>query len=172
MNHASMLTSNTMTRRAAKSSNKATALYTSITNYEYYDTLRADAHDDATTNWTINKAARRGDTVLLYVCAPVSAIVATARVSSTPELCDNPQDPWFGKHFADMDNLRLLNLQIGRHNLLEDVPSWRYWKQPRNSIRVPDEFLPTMLYAIDMWQIDNEPHLHPPTNFMKRNSRR
>lgn len=151
-------------------SKKATALFTTITNYEYYDTLLTDAHDDGTTNWTINKAARPGDTVLLYVCAPVSAIVAVARVSSIPELCEDPQSAWFDKHFADMHDLQLLTLQVGRHNLLEDLPSWRYWKQPRNSIRVPDEFVPTMLYAIDTWQTSNEPHLWLPADFQRRAS--
>jgi len=147
------------------------AIFTTITNYDYYETLRIDAIEDAVTNWTINKNAKPGDIVLLYVCAPVSAVVATARVATIPALCEDPQSAWFRKHFSDMDDLRLLALQIGRHNLLEDLPSWRYWKQPRNSVRVPDEFVPVMLYAIDMWQIDNEPHLRLPMHFKKRDSR-
>jgi len=92
------------------------------------------------------------------------------KVATVPELCEDPQSAWFGKHFADMQDLRLLTLQIGRHNLLEDLPSWRYWKQPRNSIRVPDEFVAAMLYAIHAWQIDNEPHLHLPANFKRPKS--
>jgi hypothetical protein len=36
-----------------------------------------------------------------------------------------------------MENLKLLDIKITRHNLRELFPDWGYWKQPRNSVEVP-----------------------------------
>lgn len=115
------------------------SIYTTVSNAEFYDVLREDAEAGA-TNWTISKHARRGDKVLLYVCAPVSAIVAVATVATTPERDDNLQSEWWGHYLADMDDLRMLDQPITRHALRERFPDWGYWKQPRNSVRVPEQY--------------------------------
>lgn len=110
--------------------------FTTITNVGYYYSLIEDAKTGETV-WTINKNARSGDTVLLYVCAPVSAIVATAIVSDNPFIDNDINSEFFGSYFAEMENLSLLGEKLTRHNLREIFPNWGYWKQPRNSVEVP-----------------------------------
>lgn len=113
--------------------------WTTITNVGYYEIIQEDACDGE-TNWTINQHARRGDKVLLYVCAPVSAIVATAIVSETPTRDDDPASTWHGLYFADMHNLCMVPRPITRADLLAEFPGWRYWKQPRSGVQVPREY--------------------------------
>lgn len=113
--------------------------WTTITNVSYYETLKEDAGEGETT-WSINRGARAGDQVLLYVCAPVSAIVARAELSTAPWLDNDPTSEWFRTYFADMHGLRMLNHPLTRVALLHEFPDWGYWKQPRNSAKVPPEF--------------------------------
>lgn len=113
--------------------------WTTITNVGYYETIREDA-GEGETNWTVSQHARRGDKVFLYVCAPVSAIVATAIVSEMPAREDDPGSIWCGLYFADMHNLCMLENPITRADLLLKFPDWRYWKQPRSGIQVPKEY--------------------------------
>lgn len=117
--------------------------FTTITNVAYFHSIEADSVVGETL-WTINKNARPGDTVLLYVCAPVSAIVATAIVSDMPYLDEDVNSEFFGSYFAEMENLKLLDVKVTRHQLRQEFPDWRYWTQPRNSVRVPDEYLPKL----------------------------
>lgn len=107
--------------------------------------IKEDAEQDAATRWTINRNAERGDLVLLYVCKPTAAIVAIAEVETKPEFCDDPGDPFHRSHYADMINLVMLSEPITRAMLREVFPTWRYWTQPRNSSRVPDQFAVKMI---------------------------
>ena len=102
------------------------ALFTTITNVGYYETIREDAQETA-TNWTISRHARPGDDVLLY---------------------DDPGSEWLGSYFADMHSLRMLDRPIKRTDLRVAFPDWRYWKQPRSSVRVPDEYVEPLRTAI------------------------
>lgn len=113
--------------------------FTAITNIGYYEALKQDALEGS-TEWTINKNAKIGDRVLLYVCAPVSSIVATATVCEAPYLNEDVNNEWFGSYFAEMNELAMLNTPIPRRHLLKEFPAWRYWTQPRNSVMVPAEF--------------------------------
>jgi hypothetical protein len=76
--------------------------YTAISNREYYEVLKEDA-ETGETSWTINKECRPGDLVLLYICRPVSAIVATAVVITVPEKDEDQNSVWFGQWFAEME---------------------------------------------------------------------
>jgi hypothetical protein len=114
--------------------------YTTVSNQEYYEVLFEDAQTGE-TSWTVNRNARAGDRILLYICAPVSAIVATAVVVTEPEKDEDPNSVWFDHWFADMEELRMLPEPITRQMLLEKFPDWGYWTQPRNSVRVPEEYL-------------------------------
>jgi hypothetical protein len=114
-------------------------IYTTITNSDYYQNLQDDSREGSTA-WTINRHAKSGDLVLLYVCAPVSAIVATAIVVDEPEQDLDPNSIWFKSYFAEMENLRMLKEPISRNALLKGFSSWRYWTQPRNSVAVPREY--------------------------------
>jgi hypothetical protein len=113
--------------------------FTTITNVAYYETLKADA-GEGDTNWTINRHAKRGGQVLLYVCAPVSAIVAVAEVSDSPEREDDPTSEFIGLYFSNMHGLRMLAEPITRNMLLAAFPAWGYWKQPRTGVKVPVEY--------------------------------
>lgn len=117
--------------------------YTTVTNPTFYDTLRADAAQGE-TNWTINPHARRGDTVLLYVCAPIMAIVATATLSTDAELLDDISSDFFGAFVADMHGLRLLEKPLTRAEMMRRLPEWGWPRQPRQSVRVPEEFRPQL----------------------------
>lgn len=92
-----------------------------------------------------NKNAKPGDVVLLYVCAPKSAIVATAIIADIPYLEENINSEFFNTWFAEMNELILLNTSISRHHLREIFPDWGYWKQPRNSVQVKTEYLSELL---------------------------
>jgi len=115
-------------------------LYTTITNVAYYETLREDARDGE-TRWTVNRHVRAGDQVILYVCAPVSAIVAVGEAEIDVELEEDPASPWMGRWFADLDGLRMLERPITRAELMRAFPAWGYWRQPRQSVAVPGEYV-------------------------------
>lgn len=110
--------------------------HVTVTNVEYYEVLRDDA-GEGETNWSVNRHTRRGDRILLYVCAPVSAVVATGYASEDAYLEDDPQSEWFGKYFVDMHGLTMLDKPVTRAELIARFPEWGYWKQPRNCVRVP-----------------------------------
>lgn len=118
--------------------NKTT--YITITNARFYDTIKEDA-SQGETNWTVNKSTKAGDTILLYVCAPVSAIVAvgTASIDSWRE--DDLNSPWYGSHMTDMHGLELLTTPITRARLMNHFPDWGYWKQPRICVAVKKQFI-------------------------------
>ena len=127
---------------------KKRAAFVTPTNHQYYQTIIDDA-GECQTNWTLSRHARPGDFILLYVCAPVSAIVAVGVVASKPEEITDPQNPWFGLWQADIEQLELLDIPLLRSFLLEELPDWKYFRMPRNSVRVPDEFFkPLMILVI------------------------
>jgi hypothetical protein len=113
--------------------------YVTVSNPCFYDVLLEDS-EQGETNWTISRNARSGDWVLLYICAPVSAIVAVATVATEPVKDDNPSSEWFGHFLADMHSLRMLAEPITRDWMLKHLSSWRYWTQPRNSVCVPEQY--------------------------------
>jgi hypothetical protein len=133
------------------------SVYTTITNEQFYRLLhdalmREKAKsdhislepDEIAVNsfryWTINSNCKPGDLVALYVKAPVSAIVATGTVATRPELCEVVKSEWYGSHFSEMHSIQMLTEPIPRQVLIDCFPLWRYWRQPRNSSRVPDQF--------------------------------
>lgn len=120
-------------------------IFITPSNAEFYACVKEDAASaEATTNWTISKHARRGDLMLLYICAPVSAIVASAMLSDDPELEENPRAEFFGHHLADMIDVRLLREPITRAEMMSLFPEWRYMRQPRNSVAAPDGLIPEL----------------------------
>lgn len=118
---------------------KSKQFHVTISNSEFYETLKADA-EQGITNWTINSRAQVGDEVLLYICAPVSAIVARATIETEPQIDEDPASPWFGHFLADMHSLIMLATPITRKQLIGRFRDWGYWMQPRNSIVVPAYF--------------------------------
>jgi hypothetical protein len=119
---------------------KSKQFHVTISNAEFYEILKEDA-EQGMTNWTINAKARVGDEVLLYICAPVSAIVARATIATEPQIEEDPASVWCGKHMADMHSLMMLDTPITRQKLIGQFRDWGYWMQPRNSIVVPAYFV-------------------------------
>lgn len=115
-------------------------IWTTITNVAFYYNLKEDSVEGNTT-WTINKNARPGDVCAMYVCAPVSAVVATAVIAEDPFQEKDLNSPFFNTYFAEMNELKMLDISITRHQMRELFPEWRYWLQPRNSVQTPPEFL-------------------------------
>jgi hypothetical protein len=127
-------------RRERKLIMKNRNTFITVSNQAFYEVLCADAASGA-TNWTISRRARRGDRVLLYVCAPISSIVAVAEITSDTEKDQDVRSEWFGSYLADLHSLKLLARPIARKTLLSEFPAWGYWKQPRMSVAAPEEFL-------------------------------
>lgn len=117
--------------------------YSTVTNIGYYQAILDDSIEGETI-WTINRHARPGDRVLLYVCAPVSAFVAVAEVTAPPEIEDDPNSEFQGSYFAPMHGLRLLGVPLKRTDLLELRPDFKYLKQPRQSIEIVPRFADTL----------------------------
>jgi EVE domain len=117
--------------------------YSTVTNIEYYQAILDDSLEGE-TNWTINRHARPGDRVLLYVCAPVSAFVAVAEVSAAPVIEEDPGSEFCGKYFAEMHGLRMLETPLKRSDLLAALPDFKYLKQPRQSIEIAPRFIDTL----------------------------
>jgi hypothetical protein len=117
--------------------------YTTISNQEFHNVLLEDA-TVGDTNWMVSKHCRSGDRILLYICAPVSAIVATGILAGQPEEDSDPSSIWFGHWLAHITELEVLTEPLTRQSLILNFPTWGYWRQPRNSVRVPDEYLPRL----------------------------
>jgi hypothetical protein len=67
--------------------------------------------------------------------------VAIATVATDAEIVDDLSSEWFLHFMADMHSLRMFDKPITRSSLIERFPDWGYWKQPRNSVRVPQQYL-------------------------------
>ena len=104
--------------------------YTTISNKEFYEVLQEDAAAGE-TNWTVSKHCRPGDRILLYICAPISAIVAVGILASDPTEDTDPTSIWFGHWLADITELRMLAEPLKRQNLIDEFPTWGYWRQAR-----------------------------------------
>lgn len=122
-------------------------LYITVTNPDFYGRLRENPGLNL-IDWTINRHARRGDEVALYVIKPVCAVVAVATLATQPERCGDIKSPWYGHHFVDVHSLRMLKEPVSRDKLLLRLPRWGYPKQMRGSIRVPDEIEPALRMMI------------------------
>lgn len=136
-----------MNRKGFKSMSE-TPIFITPTNEAYHRTLIEDAREGE-TNWTISRHAKPGNLILLYVCSPVSAVVAVGTVASQPVAITDPQDPFLGLWRADITELRLMdNNWLPRNLLLRELPDWRYLRMPRNSIQVPAQFAAKLYHLV------------------------
>lgn len=123
-----------------------------VTNAGYVETLREDARAGGESNWSMTRHARPGDRLLLYAKAPVQGIVAEAFVGSTPVLDEDPSSEWRGQYFADVYGLTVFRTFLPRLEMRSRFYSWRYWKQPRQSVLVPEEFADELLELIGRYR--------------------
>lgn len=127
-------------RSGRAAATRCRATWITPSNAIYYEDLVEDCASGETL-WSISKHAQCGDRVLLYICAPVMAIVAAATLMADPQLLDAPENEWHGTYMAAMGGLRLLETPISRRLLMQTFPGWRYWLQPHRPSKVRDEFV-------------------------------
>jgi hypothetical protein len=132
------------------------SLYITVTNEQYLRVMRETAQrfpiglDVMPLRWTIHRAARPGDTCVLYVKAPVSSVVAVAEVMTRPERCTEAGDPFYGLFYAEVSNLMMLDSWLSRATIILQIPAWGYLKAPRTtSVRVPKDAAPRLMELIE-----------------------
>lgn len=108
---------------------------------DHFEDLENDAGSGGISNWTINSKAKKGDYVLFYMIAPISALVAKGVVLSDATRNENPRDNWFGYFESDIVDLEMLKSQISLSEIRKKIPEWGYWKTPIKSTCVPDDFI-------------------------------
>ena len=78
---------------------------------DYIDDLRDLAASREVTDWKVPSGAQVGDVVLVYLTAPVSAIVARAVVLDDPAHANAvPDRPWGEGWWAEVGEFAMLSL--------------------------------------------------------------
>jgi|GEM_PF-6067076 len=103
--------------------------------------MSPDDDDEYETCWTCPKAVKAGDLMLIYLMAPLSAIVGYAYFTGEPYMNNDSASDWFGKTMAAYDNLTMLDphdyLGLGEMRLL--FPEWHWVHRPQGATVVPDK---------------------------------
>jgi hypothetical protein len=99
------------------------------------------AYDREPAWWTIPVTARKGDRVLFYLTQVDKAIIARGRVASEPWREEDEQDEFYGRYFAEIDELEIFEQPITRAVLMRRFPEWGFWQQPQRACRVKDEYV-------------------------------
>ena len=105
----------------------------------HLESLEDAADADGEVTWTINRHARPGDQVILYLKLPLASFVATGSVESEPELEDDGE--YEGHYMADIDLVRMLPAPVHIRDVRKAFPAWGWLQQPRRSTRVPDDIV-------------------------------
>lgn len=88
--------------------------------------------------WTCPRTVRAGDVMLIYLLAPVSAIVARAEFSGDAFVMDDFDSDWFGKPMASYERVRMFAEPIALHELRLIFPEWHWTHRPQGSVKVPE----------------------------------
>lgn len=76
---------------------------------ERYELLiRRTARGRGRLTWTVPSRAQAGDIAVFYLSSPVSAFVAYGTINEDAWRESNPRDPWFGRYFAEVREVRPL----------------------------------------------------------------
>lgn len=93
------------------------------------------SHEGAERTWSCPKNARVGDTVLIYIAAPVSEVIATARVTKAP--VEGARLNWKWRYVARIGPISLLKSPISIADLRRLCPKWRWLNYPRAYAYIP-----------------------------------
>jgi hypothetical protein len=94
------------------------------------------AHERRNTTWSCPKHARVGDQVFNYIVAPVSQVLATARVITKPRPGHEIGSVW--RYVGRIGSIRLLRSPIPLSELKELCPNWAWLRYPRAYAYIPD----------------------------------
>lgn len=124
--------------------------FITVTSQDYLASLEEDA-GEGESNWTLGKNSnpRKGDRLLLYCKAPISGLVAVARIASTPELIEEADHEFRGNYCADINEIRLLGAYVHRETIVAAIPAWGWPKQPRTCVQVPDAYTVKLMELIE-----------------------
>jgi hypothetical protein len=92
--------------------------------------LKQCAKSGKSTEWSALKDTKKGSRALIYVEAPVCAVVATADV-----LCDTFSSEYGFR--TRLGNVRMLPKPVDRYKLQKMFPTWGWPKATRNATYVP-----------------------------------
>lgn len=109
----------------------------------HLEDLKLDIRDHGTTVWTINKDAKRGERVIIYMTSPVSAFVAVG-VLVTDAWPEPQGSEWEGFWMAEVGELSWLPVPATRGELLSRIPAWRYMYSPIRSQVVDPRHVPEL----------------------------
>lgn len=101
--------------------------------------------------WTVPKTARRGDLALVYLCAPVSAIVGSVEITAEPFYNVDMFPAWKDNWMAEIGRVRYARSrpELGIKGLRELFPDWGWLRYPRGKARIPAEIVPALLKLIN-----------------------
>ncbi len=89
--------------------------------------LRDVVKKDLAISWSCGKCTKGNEFIFIYAMKPDCAIVATATASSGAK----PDKKWH--YVADLKNVKLLERPITRTEMLTEIPSWGWPRQPRRA---------------------------------------
>ena len=113
----------------------------------YEDEILQGNHSDFTPCWTCSSTVTKGDTMLIYLMSPVSAIIGQAVFSSEPFMMNDQDSEWFGYRMATYENLKIMPQEnfISLRRLKELFPEWRWTTRPQGAVKVPETYQADLL---------------------------
>ncbi|MBX9791619.1 MAG: hypothetical protein K2Y37_22080 [Pirellulales bacterium] len=112
--------------------------------------------------WNINKHAKRGDRLIIYVTRPRSAFVASAIVKSEIVTCPDIESEFRKKPCVWIDSLRLLKNELTLALAKDHFPGWGFLRSPISSTVVPKEIVDQLLGQLDGIMVDEASDLAAP----------
>lgn len=103
------------------------------TNGDYSWLLR---HPGISTTWSCPKGAQVRDNVLIYIAAPISQVVATAKVIRSSRPGAEVNSDW--RYVGVIGPIRLLSSPISLAELRTLCPGWAWLRYPRAYAYVPE----------------------------------
>lgn len=107
---------------------------------EQMETAEDSAWLEYESCWTCPSAASRGDTMLIYLMRPISAIIASATFSSEPFTNNDLDSEWFGKRMATYIGIKVFDESefVSLFRLRELFPEWYWTTRPQGAVKVPE----------------------------------
>lgn len=89
--------------------------------------------------WTCPATVKKGDKMLIYLLAPISAIVGEATFTSDAFQMNDTESEWFGKKMATYDFVKIYQEPISLHELRTLFPEWHWTQRPQGAVKIPEK---------------------------------